>query len=330
MSVLIGLTALVGLLVLATLLVAGVRQVCAERAHPPTGQFLGLMGRRLHYRQAGTGPDIVLLHGASGSLAEFGFGLSDGLADRFRVTAFDRPGLGWSDPLPQGADGLAAQARHIAQACKLLNITAPLVLGQSYGGSVALAWALQAHQKDLQQDPTQDPAPRALVLLGAPCIPWPGDLDLWYRLNRPAPGRWLMPWLAAAWIWPGYVRASLASIFAPDPVPGTYADRIGIGLTLRRRTLAANVAQVNSLRAALVSMQPDYPRLTLPIETLHGEADTVVPFAIHAHAFAALAPGCRLTALPQTGHMPHHSHLPQVIAAIDRAQSRADSHQNQE
>jgi pimeloyl-ACP methyl ester carboxylesterase len=297
---------------MATLVMARLRQALAERKHPPTGQFLTLHGRRLHYRQVGKGPDIVLLHGASGSMTEFDFGLMAGLADRFRVTAFDRPGLGWSDALPPGADGLAAQAHHLAQACKTLEITAPLLVGQSYGGSVALAWALQPA------------APRALVLLGAPCMPWPGDLDIWYRLNRPALGRWLMPWLAAAWIWPAYVRASLTGIFAPQPVPQGYADRIGTGLTLRRKTLAANVAQVNGLRAGLVAMQPDYPRLTLPIEALHGLADTVVPFAIHARPFAALAPGCHLTTLPDAGHMPHHSHLAEVLVAIDRAHSRAN------
>lgn len=311
---------LLGLIVLAmaTFAVASIRQVRAELAHPPTGQVLHIDGRRLHYRQAGQGPDVVLLHGASGSLAEFDFGLMSGLSNRFRVTAFDRPGLGWSDPLPHGADGLIEQARHLAQTCRALDITAPLVVGQSYGGSVALAWALHV------------PGPRALVLLGAPCMPWPGDLDIWYRLNRPALGRWLMPWLAAAWIWPGYVRASLSAIFSPDPVPPGYARTIGTGLTLRRKTLAANVAQVIGLRAALVAMQPDYPRLTLPIESLHGQEDTVVPFDIHAEAFAALAPGCQLTALPGTGHMPHHAHLDQVLATIDRAHWRADIQENKE
>lgn len=317
-SLLLALVILVGVLVFATVVLAGVRQLRAEKAHPPLGQFLKVQGRRLHYRQAGRGPDVVLLHGASGSLAEFDFGLMAGLMDRYRVTAFDRPGLGWSDPLPGGGDGLTAQADYLAQACKVLGITAPLVVGQSYGGSVALAWALGQN------------APRALVLLGAPCVPWPGDLDIWYRLNRRWPGRWLMPWLAAAWIWPGYIRASLQGIFAPNPVPTTYAQTIGTRLTLRRKTLAANVSQVIGLRAALVAMQPDYGRLTLPIESLHGLDDTVVPFAIHAHAFAALAPGCHLTELAHTGHMPHHAHLDQVLAAIGRAKSRADSQKNQE
>lgn len=315
MEILIELSIWLGGLIAATYGVATLRRRRAEAVYPPTGVFVDMGGLRLHYRQAGSGPDVVLLHGASGSVREFDFGLMDGLAQRYRVTAFDRPGLGWSDALPMGKDGLADQARLLGRACETLGIVAPVLVGQSYGGSVALAWALG------------DRPARALVLIGAPCIPWPGDLDIWYRLNRPAFGRWLMPWLAAAWIWPGYVRASLTGIFAPDPVPAGYGAHIGTGLTIRRKTLVANVAQVNGLRAALVAMQGDYPRLTLPIESLHGEADKVVPFAVHARAFAALAPGCQLTALPATGHMPHHSHLANVLAAIDRAHSRANMEQ---
>lgn len=284
----------------------------AETDFPPTGRFLDLPAGRLHYRQAGTGPDVVLLHGASGSIREFDFGLFDALAQRYRVTAFDRPGLGYSNGLAE--DSLSSQAAHLAQACEALGIGDPLLVGQSFGGSVALAWALQGGQKT---------SPRALVLIGAPVLPWPGELDLWYRLNRGILGRSIMPWLAAAWVWPGYVSASLASIFAPDTVPDGYAAHIGTELTIRQQTLRANVAQVNALRRSLVTMEPLYPRLTLPIELLHGEADTVVQIDIHARPFAQRLANVTLTILPQTGHMPHHSHLPEVLAAIDRAHSHA-------
>lgn len=285
------------------------RQSRAEAAFPPQGRFLTVGDRRVHYLQDGTGPDVVLLHGASGSVREFGFGLLAALAARFRVTALDRPGLGWSDPLPGPTPTLAAQAAHLAAACDRLGVVAPLVVGQSFGGSVALAWALAG-------------GPRALVLIGSPSLPWPGDLDIWYRLNR-GPLGGLMPWLAAGWIWPGYVRNSLTSIFAPDPVPPGYADTIGTGLTIRRATLAANVAQVNGLRAQLVAMGPQYARLRLPIELIHGEADTIVPIAVHSRPLSERLATARLTALPATGHMPHHSRLEDCLAAIDRAHSRA-------
>lgn len=278
------------------------------RDHPPKGAFLTVAGRRLHYLQRGTGPDIVLLHGASGNLAEFDFGLIAALAKDWRVTAFDRPGLGHSPPLP-GAS-LEAQARLLRQACAELGVKAPVLVGQSYGGSVALAWALQE-------------PPRALVQLGAPCLPWPGDLDIWYRLNRNPLLRAVLLPLAAAWIWRGYVENSLTGIFAPNPVPPDYAMGFGVPLTLRFSALKANVLQVLALRAELVAMEPFYPRLNLPIELVHGVDDAVVPLMVHSGPLSARLPNARLTALPGIGHMPHHAALPEVLAAIERAALRA-------
>ena len=49
----------------------------------------------------GEGPDVVLIHGAFGSLRDFTFDLSDRLSERYRVIAFDRPGLGYTDRTDQ-------------------------------------------------------------------------------------------------------------------------------------------------------------------------------------------------------------------------------------
>jgi len=39
----------------------------SEARHPPGGRFLEVGGVRLHYRERGEGPVIVLLHGLAGS-----------------------------------------------------------------------------------------------------------------------------------------------------------------------------------------------------------------------------------------------------------------------
>jgi hypothetical protein len=89
---------------------ASAREVAAEAAFPPTGAFVTVNGLRLHYEIAGTGPDLVMIHGASGSLRDLTFSLRDRLTDRYRVIVVDRPGLGHSDPLPETS--LRAQAQH--------------------------------------------------------------------------------------------------------------------------------------------------------------------------------------------------------------------------
>ena len=255
----------------------------------------------------GQGPDLVMIHGASGSLRDLTFSLSDRLTDRYRVIVVDRPGLGHSDPLDEVS--LLAQARFIKAGVAQLGVRDPIVLGQSYGGSVALAWALEG-------------GPRALVLVGSPSMPWPGKLDPWYRLTDTWPGKHLAIPLAAAFVPQSYVSSATAGVFAPDPVPEGYEAHLGAALTLRRQTLRANTSQINALRAELVTMEPRYPTLTLPVELIHGTADTIVPLDIHSQPVSLLLPNARLTVIDGAGHMPHHAHADVVIAAIDRAALR--------
>jgi pimeloyl-ACP methyl ester carboxylesterase len=240
-------------------------------------------------------------------LRDLTFALRDRLTDRYRVIVVDRPGLGHSDPIEDTS--LKGQARHIKAGLAQLGVTEPVVLGQSYGGSVALAWALEG-------------GPRALVLVGSPSMPWPGTLDPWYRLTDTWPGRHLAIPLVAAFVPQSYIDRVTASIFAPDPVPAGYADHIGAALSLRRGTLRANTHQINTLRAELVTMEPRYPSLTLPVELIHGTADTIVPLDIHSGPLSHLLPDATITVIPGAGHMPHHSHPALVIAAIDRAALR--------
>ena len=286
---------------------ASAREAAAEAAFPPSGQFVTVDGTRLHYEIAGTGPDLVMIHGASGSLRDLTYALRDLLTDRYRVIVVDRPGLGHSDPLDDTS--LAAQARIIKAGVAQLGVTDPVVLGQSYGGAVALAWALEG-------------GPRALVLVGSPSMPWPGDLDLWYRVTATRAGRALAVPVASAFVPENYVRSATRAVFAPDPVPPGYEAHLGSALTLRRATLATNTAQVNALRAELVTMEPRYPTLTLPVELIHGTADTIVPLHIHSDPLSQRLPDATLTVIDGAGHMPHHAHAEQVIAAIDRAALR--------
>lgn len=286
---------------------ASAREVAAETAFPPTGRFISVDGLRLHYEVAGNGPDLVMIHGASGSLRDLTFALRDRLTDRFRVIVVDRPGLGHSEALPETS--LRAQARHIKAGLAQIGVTDPVVLGQSYGGSVALAWAI-------------DGGPSALVLVGSPALPWPGKLDIWYRVTSNPVGRALAVPLASAFVPESYVRTATAAVFAPDPVPPGYDAWLGAALTLRRDTLAANTAQVNALRAELVTMASLYSGLTLPVELIHGSADTIVPLKIHSEPLSKLLPNVTLTVIPGAGHMPHHANAGLVIDATLRAALR--------
>jgi len=83
---------------------AGVRERAAEAAYPPTGQLIDAGGTTVHAQvmglEAGAGPDLVLIHGASGNLRDFTTGFAQSLAERYRIILFDRPGLGWTERPP--------------------------------------------------------------------------------------------------------------------------------------------------------------------------------------------------------------------------------------
>ena len=304
------LLALIGGLVLATRTRAARRERAAEAAAGPLGQFVTVEGTRVHVLVKGAGPDLVLLHGASGNLRDF-LPLIDLLAPHYRVAAFDRPGLGWSDASRHGIT-LAGQSRILSKAARALGMTNPVVLGQSYGGAVAMAWTL-----------TGDLAPGALVLVSAPVMPWTGKLDLWYRATASRLGQAIAVPLAAAFVPGSHVAGIMTDVFLPDRAPQSYGAMIGVGLALRRASLRANAAQVNALHADLTALSQHYGSLTLPVELIHGDADTIVPLAVHSTALSALLPHAILTVLPGAGHMPHHSHPQVVLAAIARASERA-------
>ena len=61
-----------------------------EQRYPAHGEVIDVDGVDLHYIKKGSGPPIVLLHGASSSLRDFPGDLIDDLAEDFTVFAFDR------------------------------------------------------------------------------------------------------------------------------------------------------------------------------------------------------------------------------------------------
>lgn len=310
----------------AALLVAGCaglatkRERAAQAEYPPIGQLLDIDGTQIHAWTAGHGPDVVLLHGAGGNLRDYTFDLAQELSKRYRVTAFDRPGLGWSDRLPGygGAgdtrgESPAEQAAILQQAAARIGVKNPVVVGHSYGGAVALAWGL-----------SQPEQTSALVVLAGVSHPWPGDLGAYYDLTGSALGGAVAVPLITALAPETRIDRAIEGVFAPQSAPAGYADYIGPDLSIRRSTLRANGQQVSTLRPHIVDMSKRYrAKLTMPVEIVHGTADDTVPISIHSEPLLRSLKNATLTRLDGIGHMPHHSARAATLAAIDRAVVRA-------
>ena len=313
---------ILGLVVLMVALVqflAAKRDRDAAAAFPPTGQIIDVNGVGVHVEQMGAGPDLVLIHGASGNTRDFTFAFADKVKDRYRVTILDRPGLGWTEqiaPEHKAAWSTAhanptEQARLLKAATDQMGVENPIVLGHSFGGIVALAWALEFD--DLA----------GVVSVAGVANPWPGELDWTYQVNGSAWGGGLMVPLLSAFVPAPYIDNVVSNIFAPDPAPAGYIDHVGPALILRRVSMRANARQVNWLRPYVVEMSQRYGEISIPVEAVHGDADTIVPLDIHSAKLPGQIDGAVVTVLPGAGHMPQHTHADDVIAAIDRVAARA-------
>lgn len=297
---------------------AGQRGARIEAHYPADGQIVQVAGQDVHVAIRGEGPDLVLLHGAGGSSRDMWLALGERLADRYRVFAFDRPGFGWSGRISDGLDSPFTtasespleQARHLAEAARLLGAESPIVVGHSYGAAVAMGWTLEEDAS-------------AMVVIAGATMPWPGGVDWSYRVLGSRLGGALLPSLVSAYVPETYVQATLDGVFAPDEVPYGYLSRAGVMMATRVGTLRANARQVNALRPHVVAMSARYGEIAVPVEILHGTADRTVYPEVHAEPLAALLPDARLTILDGIGHMPHHSATDAVVAAIDRAAARA-------
>lgn len=295
-----------------THVLASRREARARDSHPPTGDFVEVEGIRMHAQVMGDGAqDVVLIHGSSGNLRDFNSVLAPELARRYRVIMVDRPGLGWSDPHPDGTL-LEVQARLIQAVAAHYGADRPIVLGQSYGGAVALCWAT------LMPDRLS-----AVVAIAAVTHPWDTGLGTYYTLLSSTLGQWALIPMITAFVPEARIHDEIDKTFHPQPAPEGYADHFGTDLTVRRAPMRMNARQRRALLAQMQALSQRYDEITVPIELVHGDADPLVPQQIHSERLAAQHPEARLTTLPGIGHMPHHVATDQVVAAVDRAALRA-------
>ncbi|GAB5445987.1 alpha/beta fold hydrolase [Gymnodinialimonas sp.] len=310
MKVVLALLALSALLAAVTIWKAGQNEARAEAAHPPAGAFVEVNGTRVHYVEEGDGPAVVLIHGSGGNLNDWTLDMVARLSDRYRVIAFDRPGLGYTDTLGRNTP-IADQARLLAEASLALGAENPIVVGHSFGGAVALAWGIE--RPDVLS---------GLVVLAGASNPWDTGISTYYRLLS---NRFFGPIMATAivaWVPDRVVEASVEATFAPQSAPEGYSDHFGTGLTLRRFSMLENAWQRTSLLPQIEAMVPRYPDIPVPTEILHGDADTTVGLHIHSVPLSQQIPDANLTVLEGVGHMPQHAAPQALVEAIDRLAAR--------
>ncbi len=286
--------------------------VMIERANPATGRLLPVAGGVLHVVEktpaggAEGRPVVVLIHGAAANLHDQEAALGDRLSERYRVLIVDRPGHGWSTP-GTGPEGSTprGEAAIIHEALQTLGVTGFVLLGHSWGGTLATTYAL-----DYPQDLT------GLVLLSPVAFPWSAGTAWYYDVGAtPIVG----PAFAHLFALPtGLFLTPFAVqlVFSPNDPPPDYVTRASARLALRPSEFLANAREVSGLKTFVAGQAARYPALNVPTVIISGAADTVVPPNVHARRLAAVLPHARLVLLPGVGHMPHYIATDRVVAAV--------------
>lgn len=292
-------------LVLAVLLLALVLTTIGAFYRPNTQIPVGLLGQHvtvnglpLRVYQRGTGPDVLLIHGSPGSVEDFApiFGA---LGTRFRLTAFDRPGHGFS-----GDSGKYSPADNAEVADALLTqleLHEAIVVGHSYGGATALALALRKPAR----------ASAFVVLDSATYAPLRTLPPLYQAVGVPYFGLGVASVLGA-FIAPARIRDELQKIWPSAPEEF---------LTLRTRIWSnpkvshAFARESLDARAALSAQSPHYPEITQRVSIL-AQADDPERKRTAERLHNEIA-GSTLELLPDTGHYLQFEKTSEVVRAIE-------------
>ena len=283
-----------------------------ERAHLPRGRFIEVDGFRQHVIELRRGsgaqnasPPVVLLHGAGANLQDMNLALGDRLAARHRVILVDRPGFGFSARKAGDGSSPAYQATVLRDVLDRLGIQRAIIVGHSWGGTLALAFALDYPQRAA-----------GLVLIAPPTHP---GLRRLTKVNAvlATPLGWLFAYTLALPFGAILIGPGSRTAFLPQPLPHGYVKRTAARLVLRPASLLANWADVGDLDAFLAAQADRYGALATPTIALTGDRDPLVPPEQHALKLAAAVPVARVEVLPGFGHMLHHAAADRVAAAVE-------------
>lgn len=309
--VILSVIGIVALILVCLVLYAALKQWQVQRQVPPRGAFVTVPTGRVHYLSCGSGPEIVMIHGLGGQLGNFDTGLIDNLARDHRVTAIDRPGMGYSERPAGTPTNVLAQADQIMGIIDALGIERPLIVGHSLGGAIAMAMAIR-HGSRI----------RGLALLAPLTMPIDEIPEAFAGLAiRNDLLRRVIGWTFAV---PTMVRRPepmIELVFGPEAIPPSYPIRGGGLLELRPRHFIQASRDFVASGDDLPAMQRAYHELTVPVRILYGTEDRILDPDLHGTQLVTRFPQIGLE-LADGGHMLPVTR-PDVCATFVRRASQA-------
>jgi len=259
-------------------------EVEAKWATPPS-KFVVIDGVRLHYRDEGSGPVVVLLHANYSSLFMWEPWVAS-LRDHYRVIRVDLPAHGLTGPEPNGNYSLERIQALFERFVDERGLQRFTVVGTSIGGTVAMRYTA-AHPERIER----------LVLIS------PGSLEARVR-GRTTPAN--VPRVAdiLGYVMPkAFTRFLLTNDYGD---PARLTDAVTDEWYEMWMREGNRLAMINLLRQYVSGGVEDKIRaVKVPVLLIWGEKNKRVPLALAYETQKLLenSPEVKLEVLPGIGHM---------------------------
>jgi len=251
-------------------------------------------GKRMKYRIGGRGPVLLLIHGMAGSATTWKY-VMPALSKNFTVLAPDLLGHGASDK-DEGDYSLGAMASALRDLLVALGYKRATVVGQSYGGGIAMQFAYQYPERCERLvlvdsgglGSEVNPLLRMLTLPGSEAV---------LLVACAPPVRHVVETVG---------RTALRKKIQNAPViPELWRSYSSLGNVEARRAFLRTLRAVIDPRGQAVSAK-DKLHLASEIPTLiiWGAEDRIIPVE-HAYAAHAAIPGSWLEIIEGVGHYSH-------------------------
>jgi pimeloyl-ACP methyl ester carboxylesterase len=233
---------------------------------------------RIAHDRRGSGPPVVLVHGLGGTSAGIWGRVAGELEDAFTVVTFDLRGTGESERAagPYSLDDFVGDLRGLAEE---LDLASPALVGHSFGGSIALAYAARHPE-----------AVSAVVSVGGPVVlPEQGQQGMRDRAEKVE----------------NEGMASVAETVATNGTAPSFRERDPEGFDALVAMLGANdpATYAATCRAlAETDLRPELARVSAAVLLVSGDRDGVVPPAAGDEIEAALPNVVRRVTVEDCGH----------------------------
>lgn len=283
----------------------------ASERQPPTGKIVTADGVRAHIVDEGQGQPVLFLHSLAGFLEALTWTPAfETLKETYRVIALDRPGYAHSTRPRDELSDPRVQADWLVALLDALDIQAPIVLGHSWGGGLAVTLAVRHLDRVA-----------GLVLLAPYVTPrttpggWVHRIPRLLGLQRTL-GHTLVAPIGRA-LSPAVVSAS----FEPEPIPSAYHEG-WLDKVLRPSHFDTTMAEIRAIDPALNEVVPHLSTLDQPVTVVTGSEDASVDPERNAEPLVETLPDARLIWIEGAGHMLLWHHPDRVVEAVHSVAER--------